>query len=135
MDKRYFLKLREDQGVEDVEDVYFVAQMSSNLPMEEKYIGNAGKFFERPEYIIESGESILFEIRCDLSVKFLDLHPQPLSQMDVNKGMAQAALGSLLAQHPHEDSGKQTPLIMPETHRAEITTAMSEFESLHDRHN
>ena len=123
-----FLLLGKKQRVETVE-VYFVAQMSSKLPMEQKYIGNAGELFERPEYIIESSESIFFKTRCDLSAKFLETHSQCLSDLQINTGMAQAALGSVLSHHAHKDSGKQAPLIMPGGHRMEIKKAMGESES------
>ena len=137
MDKPFFLELDKGQSVNDVPAVYFVALMSSRLPMEEKYIGIAAKFFEKPSYYkLESSESILLQTRCrDLTAKFLATHPIPLGSTEINKGMAQAALGSLLADHKHEGSSEQKPLIMPVKQREFITDQMSESESTHDRYN
>ena len=137
MDKPFFLQLNKDQRVNDVPAVYFVALMSSNLPMEKKYIGTAAEFFEKPSYYtLGSSESILLQTRCrDLTAKFLATHPIPLGSTEINKGMAQAALGSLLADHKHEGSSEQKPLIMPVKQREFITNQMSESESTHDRYN
>ena len=51
--------------------------------------------------------------------------------MQINIGLVQAALGSLLAQHVHV--GK--PLMMPDEHSEVISIRMSESESTHDRYD
>ena len=57
----YFFKLDTGQTVEDVKSVYFVAIMSSNLPIGKEYIGIAGDYFENRDYVIQSSESIFLE--------------------------------------------------------------------------
>ena len=133
-----YLKIRMD--VKDLPDVYFVAFMSSKLLVEEEYKGNATDYFELGS-IIKSREHIFLETRCDLSVNlFIGTQEKPVSELEINTGLAQAALGSLLAEHRNEESSNQQaheahgtagsrdqkPLIMSETHRTAITERMSQ---------
>ena len=125
---------KDDKNLDNA--VYFVAYMSKKLLIEEKYIGNAGTYFGKPDYVIKTSESIFPETRCDLSAKFLESNEDlPLSVFQINTGLAQAARGSLLAEHKHIVPANQPPLIMPKANRTAISQRMSESESTHDRYN
>ena len=130
MDEGYIKK--DDKNLDKA--VYFVAYMSKKLLIEKDYIGNAGTYFGNPDYIIKTSESNFLETRCDLSAWFLENNENlPLSAFQINIGLAQAALGSLLAEHKHIKSVDQPLLIMPETNRTAILIAMGRSESTHDR--
>jgi hypothetical protein len=135
VDKSFLLEV--DEG-KDVEDVYFVAMMSHHLLIEEEYIDNAGKCFKEG-VVIRSREPIFFETRCDLSAEFLDTRKKSASDLEINKRLAQAALGSLLRVNPSDRKTKQgwqiKQTIMRSDPRRSIADLMSESENTHDHYN
>ena len=134
MDEHYLVE-DPDKG-RDV-DVYFVAFMSKKLLIDPQYIENAQEHFDDPNLKIRSSASILLETMCDLNAKFLENNKEtPIGEFEINVGLAQAALGSLLSDKRHGKAVYQPqPIIMPEGKRTAIFNRMSESESTHDRYD
>ena len=118
-------------------DVYFVAFMSKKLLIKPQYIENAKNHFENPKLKIGSSGSILLKTMCDLNAIFLANNEEmPIEEFEINVGLAQAALGSLLSDRRHGKAVYQPqPIIMPEENRMAIFNRMSESESTHDWYN
>lgn len=120
--------------VPGLEDVYFVAMISRQLPLKPIYKADAAEYFLL-DSIIETSKSVSWETGRDLSDRSLAEGIKTFKNSEINNGLGlpQAARGSQLKRHLEKYKGYK--LKMYDDKIQELYGRMSESFSTYDRYN